>query len=54
MFYNTIHFHVDAKKHLFLEKMSPGNDDKRTITPDSGVPGLHFVDSLDKSIKWYL
>ena len=54
VFYNTLHVHVDAKNNLFLEKLSPGNNDTRTFTPDSGVPGLHFVDSLDKSIKWYL
>ena len=54
VFYNTLHVYVDAKNNLFLEKLSPGIDDTRNFTPNSDVPGLNFVDSLEKSIKWYL
>ena len=54
VFYNTLHVYFDAKNNLFIEKLSPGNDDTRTFTPDFDVPGLNFVDSLEKSIKWYL
>ena len=39
---------------IFLEKLSPGNNDTRTSAPDSGVPGLNFVESLDKPNKWYV
>ena len=50
----ALHVHVDANNNLFLEKLSPGNNDTRTSAPDSGVPGLNFVESLDKPNKWYV